>query len=266
MSFDVGDVATLTYNLTVSGTPTDATVALTVTAPDGTVTTPAVSHTGLGAYEANVPVNQAGRWSYAWTASGAATDVERGVFTVGGAVSLAEMKKHLNMSGAGNDAELQRFIDVAEAALSNRVGPLTPVTVTERHDGGAPLIVLRQPRAVSLTSVTYADGTASTLSDYDLDSDTGVLYWNYGTAGRFAGSRRNVTVTYVAGWASLPLDLVDAVKELVRELWETQRGASSGVRPGFTDNDDNSFGVGGLPLFPPRVEQLIAPYVVPTVA
>lgn len=181
------------------------------------------------------------------------------------AVTLAEAKTHLNMTGSSNDAELQRFIDVAETAIGNRVGPLTPVSVTEKHNGGASVIVLRQPRAVSLTSVSYADGTTSTLSDYDLDTDTGILYWNYGTAGYFGGPARNVTVTYMAGWASVPEDLRQAVKELVRHLWETQRGANSGARPGFADTEDVQTG-GDFGSWPPRVAQLVAPYVCPVVA
>jgi len=180
------------------------------------------------------------------------------------AVTLADVKAHLNMAGSGNDTELQRFIDVAEAAISNLVGPLTPVTVTEVHNGGRGSIVLRQPVAVSLTSVAYADGSAGS-SSYTLDGTTGILY--YGDSyGCFPGGPRNVTVTYLAGWASLPADLVHAVKELVRELWETQRGASTGARPGFTDTQDPTYGGGGLPLMPPRVVQMLEPYIVPKVA
>lgn len=180
------------------------------------------------------------------------------------AVTLADVKAHLNMTGSGNDTELQRFIDVAETAIGNRVGPLTPVARVEKHNGGANVLILNSPRAVSLTSITYADGTTSTLSDYDLDTATGIVYWNYGTAGRFPSGTRQVTVTYQAGWSSLPADLVHAVKELVRHLWETQRGANTGSRPGFNDSDDVT--VPDYGMWPPRVQQLVAAYTVPVVA
>ena len=178
-------------------------------------------------------------------------------------VSLADVKTHLNMTGTANDTELQRFIDVAEAAIGNRVGPLSPTSVTEVHNGGSGTIVLRQPVAASVTSITYTDGAAG--AGYTLDGSTGIVYYgdNYGA---FPGGPRNVTVTYIAGWTTLPADLAHAVKELVRELWETQRGSNQGARPGFTDTEDPDFGTGGLPLFPPRVAQLIAPYIVPRVA
>lgn len=85
MTLDVGDIATLDYSLTVSGVPTDATVVLTVTAPDGTSSSPSVTHPGVGSYRGDVPLTQAGIWSYTWTASGEATDVETGAFLVGDA-------------------------------------------------------------------------------------------------------------------------------------------------------------------------------------
>lgn len=175
------------------------------------------------------------------------------------AVSLADVKTHLNMTTTANDTELQRFIDVAETAIGHWVGPLTPTAVTEKLNGGGTSLVLRYP-AVSLTSIAYADGTASTLSDYDLDTATGIVYWNFGTAGRFPGSSRNVTVTYQAGFTSLPADLVHAVKELVRHLWETQRPN----KPGRTSGDE--FVPGSLDTYPPRVQGLLAPYRTPVVA
>lgn len=181
------------------------------------------------------------------------------------AVSLADVQAHLNMT-AGANAELQRFIDVAETAIGNLVGPLTAVSTVEKHNGGGNILILRKPRAVSLTSIVYADGTTSTLSDYDLDTETGIVYWNYGTRGWFPSGTRTITVTYQAGWASLPADLVHAVKELVRHLWETQRGSATGARPGFADTDDVQAVAGDFGSWPPRVRELVDAYTVPVVA
>lgn len=182
------------------------------------------------------------------------------------AVSLTDVKAHLNMTGSGNDTELQRFIDAAETAIGHRVGPLTPESRVEKHNGGSSVIVLRSPRAVSLTSIAYADGSTYSSSDYDLDTDTGVLYLAYGgTYSRYPGGQRNVTVAYQAGWSSLPADLVQAVKELVRHLWETQRGAATGARPGFADEDSAAL-AGSFSSWPIRVRELLEPYTVPSVA
>lgn len=176
------------------------------------------------------------------------------------AVTLADVKTHMNMDSAVNDTELQRFIDVAETAIGTRTGPLTPVSVVEKHNGGGQVLVLRRPRAVSLTSITYADGSTSTLSDYDLDPDTAIIYWNANTLGRFPGCGRNVVVTYQAGFASLPADLVHAVKELVRHLWETQR--PNRLLRGASVDD---LVPGAFSSWPIRVQELVAPYVVPLV-
>ena len=176
------------------------------------------------------------------------------------AVSLADVKAHLQMESSVNDVELQRFIDVAEAAIGTRVGPLTPVSVTEKHSGGGTCLVLKRPRAVSLTSIAYADGTTSTLADYDLDQDTAIVYWNVNTTGRFPGAGRNVTVTYTAGFASLPADLVHAVKELVRHLWETQR--PNRLLRGASVDDLTP---GAFSSWPIRVQELVAPYIAPLV-
>jgi hypothetical protein len=82
MNPTVGDVATLDYTLTVAGVLTNADVQLTLTAPDGTITTPGFTHPTTGKWTADVLVDQAGVWLYRWVASGAATDVEDGSFVV----------------------------------------------------------------------------------------------------------------------------------------------------------------------------------------
>ncbi|MGZ4663593.1 MAG: hypothetical protein ACXV5Q_00705 [Frankiaceae bacterium] len=180
------------------------------------------------------------------------------------AVPLAEVKAHLQMdpNRTTNDFELQRFIDAAEAAISHRTGPLAPTETIERHDGGSRQIVLRQPRATALTALTYADGTQATLTDYDLDLGTGILYWSYGTTGYFYAGPREITVTYLAGFDPLPEDLRHAVKELTRHLWETQRGNNS-ARPGFQDEPPVA---GAFSSWPLRVQELVAPYNVPLAA
>lgn len=80
-TYDVGDQALLQHEVRVSGALTNATVVLSVTAPDGTATTPSVSHPSTGTYTATVSVDQAGPWEYTWTMSGAVIDVASGMFS-----------------------------------------------------------------------------------------------------------------------------------------------------------------------------------------
>lgn len=181
-------------------------------------------------------------------------------------VSLNELKQHLNMSlsKTTHDEELRRFLAAAETAISHVTGPLTPTPTVEKHHGGAATIILRHPRAVALTSLAYSDGTTTSLDDFDLDTETGIVHWGCGTAGSFPSGVRNVTVSYTAGFSEIPTDLKHAVKELVRHLWETQRGAVT--RPGFTDSEDSAVLAGAFSSLPERVQQLIQPYAIPTVA
>ncbi len=70
----MGDAVPLLYTINAV-----ATVALTVTAPDGTITTPSTTQGGAPpavTYTANVPATQSGTWIYRFQATGAVTDAE----------------------------------------------------------------------------------------------------------------------------------------------------------------------------------------------
>lgn len=101
---DVGDRVGLEH-LVYDDTATlvDATVALTVTAPDGTTSTPSVTHASTGTYTADFDLTSAGVWFWVWSVSGTVVDVETGQITASdpGPVlysSLARLKKALNMA------------------------------------------------------------------------------------------------------------------------------------------------------------------------
>jgi hypothetical protein len=175
-------------------------------------------------------------------------------------VALSDAKAFLNITGTGSDNELVRMVDQAEAAIAARVGPLAPVTVTEMHHGGANPIVLRRPPVISVTSVV-ADG-ATTTSGFDLDSEAGLLFSESGYG--YAGLPRSVQVTYTAGRSSLPADLEAAVLELVRHLWESQRGSTPVALAGAGDDGLRDTGSGFL--LPYRVQSLLEPYLRPSVA
>lgn len=80
---DIGDDVAVTTTIRVDGELTDPDgVTLTVTAPDGTETTPTpIEHPSTGAYKALVTVDQAGRWRYTWATTDP-TGVEHGYFDV----------------------------------------------------------------------------------------------------------------------------------------------------------------------------------------
>lgn len=173
-------------------------------------------------------------------------------------VALAEVKTHLNLTVSTHDAEVQSFIDAAESAIGERVGPLASTTQSVRVRGESRSLVLPVAPAVSLTSVTPPDSSALTLSDLYLDEGAAIV--RYESGGTF--SARHYDVVYEAGRAVCPADLKLAVKELVRHLWTTQRGATA--RPGSRESEAASNTLPGAAyVFPFRVEQLISPHEQP---
>lgn len=76
---DVGDRLTLRYEARdADGVLVAATLVLTVTDPSGTDTTPAVTTSSTGIYDAAFTLSAAGLWRWKWTASGAVIDVQYG--------------------------------------------------------------------------------------------------------------------------------------------------------------------------------------------
>lgn len=172
-------------------------------------------------------------------------------------LSLSDAKQHLNITSGDNDAELLTFIGRAQAAIEQKVGPLSSTATTERVPGQCEALVLTSTPAVSLTSVTPVGGTALTVGDLYLDTTSGLV--TYSNAGGYFGSA-NYTVVYQAGRATVPDDLEYAVAELLKHLWQTQRGGAK--RPGMGGSDSYSNTLPGAAYaFPFRVEQLIAPHL-----
>lgn len=173
-------------------------------------------------------------------------------------VALPIVKGFLNLEATtADDAELGDMTERAETILSELVGPLGPVTVTDEvHTGPGPL----QLRRIPVLAVTSATSDGYPVADLDLDGDTGILY------GTFGYGRRRARVTYTAGRDALPYDLEAAVLELVGHLWESQRRPMHG-RPGFSDSEVNpEIGIGSKYLLPYRVQTLIQPHLLPVMA
>lgn len=172
------------------------------------------------------------------------------------AVSLALVKSHLNITSSTQDDELLDTVDRAEAVIGRRVGPLSPVTVTnEVHTGPGPLVLKRYP----VVSVTSATNGGVAVTDLDLDVDAGVLYGSFHSRGA-----RTIKVTYLAGWSPLPADLEAAVLELTAHLWRSQRG--SAPSPLDVQDGGGEAQVGSSYLLPYRVQALLEPHLLPTVA
>lgn len=141
--YTVGEVATLTGRfLNASGALADpSAVVLTVTAPDGSVTTPSPTHASTGVYTHNLTLTQAGIWVYRWEGSGTVEADELGylaVDTLGSDslrtgpcsdwCSLADVRALPAYSNTTTlpDVTVLRMIAVASAILYRRTGRQFP--------------------------------------------------------------------------------------------------------------------------------------------
>ncbi len=186
-----------------------------------------------------------------------------------GIVSLTDAKAQLNLRPGytTDDVELQGFIDAATAIVEDIAGIVLPRTIIgETYDGGGPIIALRQVPVISISSVTETVfGTtyplspvpAGTVADgYQLvDPVRGIVarrgfglgtFLGYGSGGGygyteaapyspdnqmlFLAGKRGVTVSYIAGYASVPANVRLGALLLIQHLWSrTQQGG----RPAF---------------------------------
>lgn len=239
---DLGDVHPLTIDVTdADGNPANATsVALTITLPDLTTATPAVSNPTTGRYTCDYPTTQAGRHVVRWVATGTNAGSHSEVFNVapaspGPIIGLNETKKHLNMSliKTVDDEELRDVIVAATPVVEDVVGPVVVRSFTDVDSHGGSLLALDNPPVVSLTSIVsvLTGGTTYDVADMDVDHEAGIVRRLDG--GRFSGPLR---IVYTAGRAVVPHNILQGTKEIVAHAWRTQRGQLG--RTGFGGDED----------------------------
>lgn len=192
-------------------------------------------------------------------------------------LTLDETKTFLNIDTNIGDQTLPDFIAVASQMIVNRIGVVSgSPNIDEWHDGGSSRISLRnQGPIVSVTTVTesYAtvtypltqvvldSGSTGTAYGFSVDLDKGLLIRRAsGVDIPFAAGLRNIHISYVAGYTTVPADIKQAAKLLVKHLWETQRGASvkRGTGPVLSDGTGSAF--------PQRVQEILAVYTIPGIA
>ena len=169
-------------------------------------------------------------------------------------VPLEDVKDHLKITKEDYDSKLTGYIASAEAVISQRVGPLVPTTVTERIPGATGPLSLRTRPVISLTTVTPSYGNDLDITNLDVDPVMGlVAFKGYWSSFVSYFPMAYYTITYQAGYDTLPDDLALGIKEQVRLWWEaSQRGPRNSEAPNFTIH--------------PIVEQIISPYDHPVFA
>lgn len=278
--YDLGDVVPLGIKITdANGNLANATtVVCTITLPDGSTATPTVTNSQIGIYDVDYTPTMFGRYAVRWVATGSNASAYADDFTVRdyadlGIVSLDEVKAHLNIPATNttNDEEIRRFMDAASDLAENYVGCVLgrKTFVNEKYSGNTDIIRLNNPRAISITSV-YENGVLLDPAAYVLDYTgqrltrvtTGSLSGpNY--FGIWAPGAQNIVVSYVAGFVNPPASAKQGVLEIIRHLWQTQRGPTAVVGRNQSGDD---FVQGATYSLPRRAIELLDPVSLPGLA
>lgn len=234
MPVDLGGVFRFVFkSLDENGNPADAgTVTVTITLPDGTTQTPAVTTVSTGVYHADFVTTVIGRHLARATGTNDfayGPDAFHVRDTAGEIIGLVEAKAQLNDAGDDDDEEIRDYLSAATYVCEHFVGSVVRRTVTETYDGGRPEIVLRSAPAVSVTTVTES-GTVLAPANYSL-SDAGVLRRVQGRhLFDFEDGVDNIAVTYVAGRTVVTPNVRLAARLLLQHWWATQRQGANMAR------------------------------------
>lgn len=264
--YEVGNTVNGAIDVRTAGilVDADALPVATITLPDATTVTTTVTHVSLGHYTCAYTTSQSGDHDLVWTGQVGGVN---GPFPfsdsfyvfspVDFVVSLDDAKRHLNITNTTSDAELRDFLLRAQTAVESQVGPILPVTITSRvgRFGNWATTTLSLPvtPVISLGQVIPVGVTATPVTGLTV-SPAGVV--SSIVAFFFATP---YDVTYVAGRVKCPPDLYHGILEMLRHLWETQRGSNQTVW-----NNPESLDVTRAhrypDLLPPQVRELLAPY------
>lgn len=260
MALDLGDVWSVTfYTKDVNGNLA-APLALptaTVMKPDATTTAGTVTLVTVGTYRMDVTTATVpGRWTVlaSWGAAAAQAGVYTDVAEITDPaflplVSLDDAKLMLGLGGTtAYDERIRAAVSEAtEMAESYCNRAFRRQTATELHDGGVRAVNLRLKPVISITTAVE-NGVTLTGTDYVLDPIAGMLFRGSSIARiPWYPGIQTVSVTYVAGYAAPPVDVVRGVKELTRWLWQPDQ---VGNRPGFASEQPAGSGAAQLPPRP----------------
>lgn len=165
-----------------------------------------------------------GRWLTTGPGAGVKT-FRLDVYDPFGAVplGLSDAKKYLGIAEANtvHDEEIEGFIRALTPTIEFFAGPVEPRTVRRTVVGGWQ-IVLPTP-LLDLISLS-SGGTAISVADLNVDTETGIVEYANG----FGGFPRGPMVaTVLVGRRVVEEAITHASKVILDHLWETQRGPAS---------------------------------------
>ncbi|MFF9270429.1 hypothetical protein [Streptomyces rochei] len=263
MPFELGATVRLTGECRdPDGTlATAASAVVTITLPDETAVTPAVTEDPdkPGTYRADYVTTTPGRHTVRWVWTGPAA-AYTDVFDVQeeappAILSLADARQHLNLVSTRDDGEVRFWINATTRAVEFFVGPVVARSFTEEHQvRDARAVVLHRAPVLAVTAVVsvLTGGVTYTVDSLHVDRDTGEVIRLDG--GRLSGRLR---FTYRAGRTVIPENIRGAARIILEHLWLTQRGNRGGLAGGGQDLSEPIPGLGYA--VPNRAIQLLEP-------
>jgi hypothetical protein len=284
-TYDLGDTVPLQHRVYSNGSLSAATVALTVTAPDGTTTTPSVTTSSTGIYNAVVPTDQTGTWFYAWSVSGAVPDDEvYGQFYVATRAPLSYVSLYTARLalGVNNDTSRDDLILAACNAASRYIDDAcgrrfyADTTTSARTyrlrgrlyatDDGEALMVDDIASATGLAVAIGSGATFTTITDYESLPDNAIVrgypiteLLRTASCWRGYGPTARVRVTAKWGWPAVPDAIAEAAKLQAVRLFR-RKDSPEGVMASA------EWGAVRVSRIDPDVEALVRPYMLAPLA
>jgi len=142
-------------------------------------------------------------------------------------VTLALAKEHLEYDGSDRDALIQQYIDAAQAYVEGYTSKgLSVAARTQSFDSFQTPLVLDVLPVASVTSVAYLDSDGASQAVTGPRLVAGEVYPALNESWPAVGAPAGILVTYQAGLASVPADLVSAQLLLIGHYFSSREAAS----------------------------------------
>jgi len=214
----------------VDGNPVDpASVTLNVTLPDGTTQTPTAVKDSVGNYHVDYTVTQEGLYVFQWVTATPDT-VKTDYLPVNdfrSVISLDDAKTYISYDSTGGREDILRQIMAAATELiEDQIGICVVRTFTDQRITGSSARVIKLPHSplpsdTAVTSVTSLWNGGPTWTSNEM-----IVFPNSGTLQLLSQMPFYLgpwKATYQAGRAVIPAKVQLAAKEIIYDLWATQR-------------------------------------------
>ena len=174
-----------------------------------------------------------------------------------GLLTLTQVKAWLQIENDDDDQTLTDIIDSATSSLVQlmQTDPRS-MTVTERVSGMGAASVIPDRRPISAVSAVAIDGASIDALLWDFDDDAIWL-----KRGIFPRGRRNVTITYTAGYPdSLLGPVFQAARYTVKAFWEARAASMNVSSESFAGVVSQGYWPSGPGAIPPQAVPLVSSF------